>query len=333
MKLVSGNFFLVLRTTAVIASITPSGLIAGENAMAQNYPTRPIRFLTPAQPGGTTDILARMIGIRLSDVFKQQVIVDNRASASGVIAAEMAAKAAPDGYTLFMGYHQHTVNASLIGKLPYHAVDDFTAITQVTEAGLILAVNPATPVRNLREFLEWTKNHKGPLNFGSAGNGSGGHLAGELYKTMAGVKAQHVPYKGSAPAMVDLIGGQYHYTFVGMQPVQPHIRSGRLRALAVTSLKRVPALPELPTMDEAGLKGFEIVGWYGVMAPAKLPKPIVARLHGEILKFINEPDTQKRITADGSRSVGSTPEEFRKFLHADVAKWAKIVKDSGAKVD
>jgi len=329
------NWLLVGWSVAFIFGMAPlaSGLIAGENVLAQDYPTRPIRFITPAQPGGTTDILARMIGIRLSDVFKQQVIVDNRASASGVIAAEMTAKAAPDGYTLFMGYHQHTVNASLLGKLPYHPVDDFTAIIQATEAGLILAVNPATPVRNLREFLDWTKSHKGPLNFGSAGNGSGGHLAGELYKTMAGIKAQHVPYKGSAPAMVDLIGGQYHYTFVGMQPVQPHIRSGRLRALAVTSLKRVPALPELPTMDEAGLKGFEIVGWYGVMAPAKLPKPIITRLHGEILKFINEADTQKRITADGSRPVGSTPEEFRKFLHADVAKWAQIVKESGARID
>ena len=306
---------------------------AGQLAIAQEYPTRPIRFITPAQPGGTTDILARLIGARLSDVFKQQVVVDNRASASGVIAADLTAKAAPDGYTIFMGYHQHTVNASLIGKLPYHPVNDFTAITQATQAGLVLAVHPATPVRNFREFLDWTRNHKGPLNFGSAGNGSGGHLAGELYKTMAGVKAQHIPYKGSAPAMADLISGQYHYTFVGMQPVQPHIRSGRLRALAVTSLTRVPALPDLPTVDEAGLPGFEIVGWYGVMAPAKLPGPILARLHGEVVRIINEPETQRRITADGSQPVGSTPEQFRKFLLADVAKWAKIVKDSGAKVD
>lgn len=306
---------------------------AGPLASGQEYPTRPIRFITPAQPGGTTDILARLIGLRLSDVFKQQIVVDNRASASGVIAAEMTAKAAPDGYTLFMGYHQHTVNASLLGKLPYHPVDDFTPITQATEAGLVLVVNPATPVANVREFLEWTKNYKGPLNFGSAGNGSGGHLAGELYKIMTGVRAQHVPYKGAAPALIDLIGGQYHFSFTGMQTSQTHLRSGRLRALAVTSLKRVPALPDLPTLDEAGLRGFEIVGWYGVLAPPKLPAPILTRLHGEIVRVINEPETQKRITADGSRPVGSTPDEFRRFLHADVAKWAKIVKDSGAKVD
>lgn len=302
-------------------------------ALGQDYPNRPIRFITPAQPGGTTDILARIIGLRLSEVFKQQVVVDNRASASGVTAAEMTARAAPDGYTIFMGYHQHTVNASLIGKLPYHPVDDFTPITQVTQAGLVLAVNPVTPVKNFREFLEWTKSHKGPLNFGSAGNGSGGHLAGELYKSMTGINAQHIPYKGSAPSMTALIGGEYHYTFVGMQAVQPHIKSGRLRALAVTGIKRVPALPDLPTVDEAGLSGFEIVGWYGVLAPAKLPKPILAKLHGEIVRIISQPDTHARITADGSEPVGSTPEQFRKFLHADMAKWAKIVKESGAKVD
>lgn len=302
-------------------------------AAAQEYPSRPIRFITPAQPGGTTDILARMISLRLTDIFKQQVIVDNRASASGVIAAEMTAKAAPDGHTLFMAYTQHAINATLLGKLPYHPVDDFTPVTQVTEAGLVLVVNPATPVANVREFLEWTKNHKGPLNFGSAGNGSGGHLAGELYKIMVGIRAQHVPYKGAAPALTDLIGGQYHFGFTGMQTSQPHIRSGRLRALAVTTLKRVPALPDLPTMDEAGLRGFEIVGWYGVLAPPRLPKPILSKIHGEIVRIINEPESRKRITSDGSQPVGSSPEEFRKYLHANVAKWAKIVKESGAKVD
>jgi tripartite-type tricarboxylate transporter receptor subunit TctC len=306
-----------------------SGLIAGENVMAQNYPTRPIRFLTPAQPGGTTDILARMIGIRLSDVFKQQVIVDNRASASGVIAAEMAAKAAPDGYTLFMGYHQHTVNASLIGKLPYHAVDDFTAITQVTEAGLILAVNPATPVRNLREFLEWTKSHKGPLNFGSAGNGSGGHLAGELYKTMAGIKAQHVPYKGSAPAMVDLIGGQYHYTFVGMQPVQPHIRSGRLRALAVTSAKRSAALPDVSTLAESGYPGFEASGWLGLVFPARTPPPVVNRIHQEAVAVLKLRETQAQLEDLGLDPETSSPAAFHALIKSDYARWDKVVRAAG----
>jgi len=316
-----------------VVLVTALLLGAAAAASAQDYPSRPIRFITPAQPGGTTDILARMLSFRLSEIFKQQVIVDNRASANGVTAAEMTTKSAPDGYTIFMAYHQHTVNASLIPNLPYHAVNDFTPITQATEAGLVLVVHPSTPARNFREFLDWTRQYKGPLNFGSAGNGSGGHLAGELYKVMSGTKAQHIPYKGSGPAMTDLLGGQYQFAFVGMQAAQAHIKSGRLRALAVTSLKRVPALSELPTVDESGLKGFEIVGWYGVMAPAKLPRPILTRLHREIVGVINEPDTQKRITADGSTPIGSTPEAFLRFLRADVAKWAKLIKESGAKAD
>lgn len=301
-------------------------------ALGQDYPNRPIRFITPAQPGGTTDILARIIGLRLSEVFKQQVVVDNRASASGVTAAEMTARAAPDGYTLFMAYHQHTVNAALNSKLPYHPVNDFTPITQLTAAGLMLVVNSSTPVKNLREFVDWTKNFKGALNFGSAGNGSGGHLAGELYKVMTGIKAQHIPYKGAAPALIDLVGGHYQFSFAGMQASATLVRSGKLRAIAVTAPKRVSSLPDIPAVAEA-LPGFEVVGWYGVIAPAKLPRPIVTRLHDEMVKILNQPDVRERITADGSEPVGSTPEEFRKFMLADLVKWAKLVKESGAKLD
>lgn len=297
-----------------------------------DYPNKPIRFITPAQPGGTTDILARLVGARLTDVFKQQVVVDNRASASGVIAAELTAKAPPDGYTIFMAYHQHTVNAALIKKLPYHPVNDFTPITQLTAAGLILVVNPSTPVKSLKEFLDWTRSYKGALNFGSAGNGSGGHLAGELYKVMTGVKAQHIPYKGSGPSLIDLVGGQYQFSFAGMQATASLIKSGRLRAIAVTAPKRVPSLPNIPAVAEE-LPGFEIVGWYGVLAPAKLPRPIVTRLHDEMVKIITLPNVRELITADGSEPVGSTPEEFRKYLLADLAKWEKLVKESGAKVD
>ncbi len=298
----------------------------------QGYPSRPIRLITPAAPGGTTDILARLFGARLTDVFKQQVVVDNRASASGVIAAEITAHAPPDGYTLFLAYHQHTVNAALNPKLPYHPVNDFTPITQLTSAGLMLVVNPSTPVRNLKEFVEWTRNFKGALNFGSAGLGSGGHLAGELYNLMAGVQAQHIPYKGSGPALIDLVAGQYHYNFAGMLPAQTLVRSGKLRGLAVTAPKRLGALPDLPAVAEV-LPGFEIVGWYGVIAPAKLPKPILTRLHDEMIKILNLPDTRERILTDGSEPVGSAPEEFRQFMLADLAKWAKLVKESGAKLD
>src|SRR5216110_941519 len=221
------------------------GLAAGAQALAQqDYPSRPIRLITPAAQGGTTDLLARVFGARLADVFKQQVVVDNRASASGVIAGEMTANAPPDGYTLLLAYHQHTVNAALNPKLPYHPVNSFTPITQLTSAGLMLVVNPATPVANLREFIDWTKSYKGALNFGSAGIGTGGHLAGELYKMMTGVKAEHIPYKGSGPALMDLLAGQYHFNFSGIQPAQVQVRAGKLRALAITTPKRLAALPD-----------------------------------------------------------------------------------------
>jgi len=298
----------------------------------QDYPNRPIRLITPAGQGGTTDILARLFGAKLSETLKQQVVVDNRASAAGVIAGQITATAPPDGYTLLLAYHQHTVNAALNPKLPYHPVDSFTPITQLTAAGLMLVVNPATPVHNLAEFIEWTKNFKGALNFGSAGIGSGGHLAGELYKLMAGVKAEHIPYKGAGPAMADLIAGQYHYNFSGLQGAQVQVRAGRLRAIAVTTPQRLPSNPELPAMAEA-LPGFEVVGWYGVIGPAGLPQPIVARLHEELVKILNEPQMRERIVADGSEPVGSTPEEFRRFMRSDLDKWAKLVKESGAKLD
>ena len=309
------------------------GLAVGAPAFAQqDYPSRPIRLITPAAQGGTTDLLARIFGARLTEVFKQQVVVDNRASAAGVIAGELTANAPPDGYTLLLAYHQHTVNAALNSMLPYHPVNSFTPITQLTSAGLMLVVNPSAPVRNLEEFVNWTRNHAGPLNYGSAGNGSGGHLAGELYKLMTGVKAEHIPYKGSGPAMMDLVAGQYHYNFAGMQGAQILVRSGKLRALAITAPRRLAALPDLPAVAEV-LPGFEVVGWYGVIGPANLPNPIVTRLHEELVKVLSQPEVRERIVADGSEPIGSTPEDFRQFMLADLAKWAKLVKQSGAKLD
>ena len=307
-------------------------MFAALPAVAQDYPNRPIRLITPAAQGGTTDLLARIFGQRLSEVFGQQVLVDNRASAAGVIAGQLTAQAAPDGYTLLLAYHQHTVNAALNPKLPYHPVNDFTPITQLTSAGLMLVVNPKTPVNNLAEFIQWTKNFQGALNFGSAGIGSGGHLAGELYKLMAGVKAEHIPYKGAGPAMADLIAGQYHFNFSGLQGSQVQVRAGRLRGIAVTTPTRMPSNPELPAVAEA-LPGFEVVGWYGVIGPANMPQPLVKRLHEELIKALNSTDIRGRIEADGSQPVGSSPEEFRRFMQADLDKWAKLVKESGAKLD
>ena len=309
------------------------GLALGAQALAQqDYPSRPIRLITPAAQGGTTDLLARVFGARLAEVFKQQVVVDNRAGAAGVIAGELTANAPPDGYTLLLAYHQHTINAALNPSLPYHPVNSFTPITQLTSAGLMLVVNPSTPVRNLEEFVNWTRNYAGPLNYGSAGNGSGGHLAGELYKLMAGVKAEHIPYKGSGPAMMDLVAGQYHYNFAGIQGAQTLVRSGKLRALAITAPRRLAALPDLPAVAEM-LPGFDVVGWYGVIGPANLPGPILTRLHAEFVKVLGQPEVRERIVADGSEPIGSTPGEFRQFMLADLAKWAQLVKQSGAKLD
>ena len=305
-------------------------LAAAPAARAQDYPSRPIRLITPAAPGGTTDLLARIFGAKLSESLKQQVIVDNRASASGVSAGEITAKAPPDGYTLLLAYHQHTANAALNPNLPYHPVNDFTPITQLTAAGFLLLVNPASPPHTLQEFVAWTKSFQTPLNYGSAGLGTGGHLAGEIYKQMTGIQAQHIPYKGTGPALIDLIGGRYEFNFSGLQGALVQVRSGKLRALAVTTPKRLAALPELPAVAEA-LPGFEVVGWYGVIGPAGMPANSVSRLHAELLKALAAPDIHSRIVDDGSEPVGSSPAEFRAFMNADLAKWARLVKQSGAK--
>jgi tripartite-type tricarboxylate transporter receptor subunit TctC len=317
----------MMRLAAVVLSCLASFAV-----LAQDYPNRPIKLITPAAQGGTTDILARVFGQKLSEIFGQQIVVDNRASAAGVVAGQMVAQAPADGYTLLLAYHQHTVNAALNPQLPYHPVDDFTPITQLTSAGLMLVVNPKSPPQNLKEFVDWTKSFQGNLNFGSAGVGSGGHLAGELYKQMTGVKAEHIPYKGSGPAMADLIAGQYHYNFAGLQGAQVQVRAGRLRAIAVTTPKRIAAIPDVPAVAEA-LPGFQVVGWYGVIGPKNMPQPVVARLHQELVKVLNMEDVNKRILADGSEPVGSSPEEFRRFMSADLVKWADVVKKSGAKLN
>ena len=306
-------------------------LIVGQ-VSAQDYPNHPIKIYVPAAPGGTTDLLARLFGAKLGELVKQQVIVENRASASGVIAGELTAKAPPDGYTLLLAYHQHTINGALSPNLPYHPVNDFMPITQLTRAGLLLVVHPQSPPRTLKEFVDWTKQRSGELNYGSAGLGSGGHLAGELYKQMAHIQAQHIPYKGTGPALVDLIAGRYDYNFAGLQGVQTHVRSGKLRGLAVTTPQRVAALPDVPAVAEA-IPGYEVVGWYGVVGPAGMPAPLVERLHQELMRVLAQPDVRERIVNDGSEPVGSSPREFRDFMAADLAKWAKVVKESGAKFE
>jgi tripartite-type tricarboxylate transporter receptor subunit TctC len=320
-----------MRTLSIAAALSLA--LAASASPAADWPTaKPVRFVIPAAPGGTTDGLGRIFSARLTETLNAQFIVDNRASASGVLAAEITKSAVADGYTLFVPYHQHTVNAALM-KLPYHPVNDFTPITQLTEAGLVRVVNPSLPAKNFKEFLDWTRSLQGKLNFGSAGLGSGGHLAGELFNLQAGVKAQHIPYKGTGPAIIALMGGEYHFNFAGLLGVLPLTKAGKLRALAVTTEKRIPGYEDLPTVKESGLPDFVVVGWYGIMAPPKLPKALVTRIHAEMIKVLNDPVTNKRLVNLGSTPVGSDPEAFRKFLLTDMAKWADVVKKSGAKAE
>lgn len=297
---------------------------------AENYPNRPIRIITPANPGGTTDFLARLLAQHLTQAWGQQAIVDNRGSASGVNGAEITKEAAADGYTLFIPYHQHTVNAALIKKLPYHPVNDFTPITQMTAGGLLLVVNPSHPAKSAREFVEWAKTTKDPINFGSAGIGSGGHLGGELFKIMTGIKATHIPYRGTGPAIVGLLSGEYHFNFMGLTGAFGQVRAGKLRAIAVSAPQRLDTAPDVPSLSEV-LPGFEVVGWYGVMAPAKLPKPLLTKIHAEVVRLVKSPEFVKIMKNNGSEAVSSTPEAFRKFMLADMKKWADVVKQAGIK--
>ena len=303
-------------------------------ASAQTYPTKPIRLVVPFPPGGATDILARDVAQKLTEAWGQQVIVDNRPGAGGNIGSELVAKAAPDGYTLEMGtVGTHAINASLYAKMPYDHVKDFAPVILVAGVPNVLVVNPALPANSVAELIAYAKANPGKLNFASSGNGTSIHLSGELFKFMAGVQMTHVPYKGSAPALQDLIGGQVQLMFDNLPPSLPQIKAGKLRALAVTSLARAPALPDVPTMAEAGLPGYEASSWFGVLAPAGTPPAIVAKLNAEIARWLATPEAKEKLSKQGANAAGGTPEDFAKHIAAETAKWAKVVKDSGAKID
>jgi tripartite-type tricarboxylate transporter receptor subunit TctC len=312
------------------AALIATALPLSVNAQ-QDYPNRPVRLIVVAGEGGTTDRLARLLSASLTTSFKQQVIVDPRPGGSGVIAAETTARAKPDGYTLLLTYHAHTINAAKNDKLPYHVVNDFTPITQLVAAGSLLTVNAASPPRTLKEFITWTRSQKRPLNAGVPGSGSGGYLAAEMFARMAGVNAQSINHAGSGKALIGLMGGEYDYAFTGIQGALAQVRTGRLRAIAVTTPKRMKALPDLPAMAEE-LPGFDVSGWWGVLAPAKLPKQLQVRLHDEFVKALLTPEMRATIEADGAEPVGNSPEEFRKVLLADLQKWPKVIKSNpGAK--
>ena len=318
-----------LSLTATLAILAPHAAAA-----ADAYPAKPVRFVVAFPPGGGTDIIARSIAQKLAERIAQQVVVDNRPGAGGNIGTDMVAKSAPDGYTLLMGSAGPlAINASLFGKMPFDPIKDLAPVTLAASTPNVLVVHPALRAATLKELIALAKARPGEINFASSGHGTPAHLAGELFNLMAGVKMVHVPYKGAAPALADLLGGQVQIMFSTMPPALPHVRDGKLRALAVTSAKRSPAAPELPTVDETALPGFEANTWHGVVVPAGTPGAIVARLNREIVAILRLPDVVERFSSQGAEALGSTPEEFAAYIKSETLKWAKVVRDSGAKAE
>ena len=309
--------------------------LACASALAQGYPSKPIRFVVPYPPGGSVDIAARALGQKLTEAWGQPVVVDNRAGAGGNIGADLVAKSPADGYTLLMGaVATHAINPTLYAKIPYDPVKDFTPVALVVQVPNILVVNPAVAASTVKELIALARAKPGTLNFGSGSTGSTGHLAGELFNTMAGVKMVHIPYKGAAPAMADLLAGQVQLMFDNLANALPNVQAGKLRALAVTTLARSPAVPQLPTVAESGLPGFDLTTWFGVMVPAGTAPEIVAKLNAEIVRALAAKDMRERLEKMGAEvPTNNTPEHFAAFIRTEAAKYAKVVKDSGAKVE
>ena len=318
-----------LRTVCLALAV-----LAGGAEAADTYPSKPIRFVVAFPPGGGTDLVARTIAARLAERLAQQVVVDNRPGAGGNLGTEIVAKSAPDGYTMLMGsVGPLAINASLFARLPFDPLKDLAPVTLAASTPNILVVHPSLPVTNVHELIAFAKARPGAINFASSGQGTPAQLAGELFNSMAGVKMVHVPYKGAAPALADRLGGQVQLMFSTMPPALPHVTAGRLRALAVASLRRSPAAPELPTIDEAALPGFEATTWHGVMVPAGTPDAIVAKLHGDIVAVLRMPDVAERLSSQGAEPIGSTPQAFAAYIRTETAKWAKVIRESGAKAE
>jgi len=318
----------------VIVLTAGSLALAAASAGAQtaaNYPAKPMRYIVGYTPAGTADMLARAVGQKLHEAWGQQVIVENRPGAGTNIGTEVGAKAPPDGYTLFMPTVANAINPTLYPKLNYDMMKDFAYVTNFAKVPGIVVCHPSTPVKNAKELAALAKANPNSLRHGSTGVGSPHHLAAEIFKTMAGVKMIHVPYRGASPALTDVIGGQIEIYFGAMVSTIPHVKSGRLRALGVTSLKRVAAAGATPTLDEQGFKGFETGSWFGMAVPTGTPREIIMKLHAESIKAIASPDIRDRMSAEGAEFVGDTPEQFTAFIKTEIVKWAKAVKVSGAK--
>ena len=320
-----------MRLKTVRFLVAAVATIACSVAAAQNYPTKPIRFIAPFPPGGSTDFLARIVALKMSESMGQQVVVENRGGAGGTIGVEAAAHAAPDGYTIVMG-HVGTfgVNPTLYPKLPYDAIKDFAPITLLAMVPNGMVVHPALPVRSVKDFLAIARAKPKALLYGSGGNGSAAHLAAAYFELLAKIQLTHVPYKGTGPALIDLVAGQTSMMITGMPAVMPHIRSSRLRLLAVGNVKRLALLPEVPTIAESGVPGYDATQWYGVLAPAGTPRELVMKLNAEMTRALKLPDVRDKLAADGALPVGDTPEEFAAHIKTEIARWAPVVKASGA---
>jgi tripartite-type tricarboxylate transporter receptor subunit TctC len=323
---------LFSRFTTLALAIALPGIAV--QAHAQAYPSQPIKIIVPFTAGGTTDILARTIGQKLSEAWRQPVIVENRPGAGGNIGADVVAKAKPDGYTILMGtIGTQSINASLYAKMPYDAAKDFAPITLVAMVPNVLVVHPAVNARTVGELVALAKAKPGELNFASSSTGGSPHLSGEMFKQMTGANIVHVPYKGSAPAITDLLGGQVSLMFDNLPSALPQVKAGKLRALGVTSARRSQAAPDIPTIAESGVPGYEVDSWFGILAPAATPKEIVSKLNVEIVRILKIPEVRERLLEQGAEPVGDTPEHFAEHIRRETAKWARVVKASGAKAD
>jgi tripartite-type tricarboxylate transporter receptor subunit TctC len=318
-----------MKTTIVLAFAAAA--LAGADAVAQAYPTKSVRIVVPYAPGGNTDFTARVIATKLTDVLGQQVVVENRPGGGTNIGSDLVAKAPADGYTLLMGGASNAINMSLYQKLPYDTLRDFAPVILCVKGANVLSVHPSLPAKNVKELIALAKAQPGKLNYASSGLGSSNQMAGELFKLMAGVNIVHVPYKGNSPALTDTIGGQVEMIFSGVPSLLPHIQSGRLRAIAIGSLKRFPAIPKVPTIDESGLKGYEATTWFGLMAPTKTPREIVTRLNAEVGKIQGSAEVRERFINEGIDPIGGTTEQFGAFIREEISKYAKVVKAASLK--
>lgn len=322
---------LLLTTFVGMAVLAPS---TGSAADAATFPTKPVRLIVPFTPGGSTDILARAIGQKLSETWRQPVVIENRPGAGGAIGMELAAKSPPDGTTIVMG-HIGTLaaNPSLYRSLPYDPVRDFAPVTLVAMVPNVLVVGPAVQSRSVAEFVALAKSKPGKLDYGSGGNGSAAHLAMEYFKLKAGVDLQHVPYKGTAPALTDLLGGQIAAILTGLPPVLQHVKSGKLRILGVASRERLPAFPDIPTIAESGVPGFEATQWYGLLVPAATPRDVVAKIQRDAAAALRDPAVNERLASEGAEPVGNTPEQFGAFIRSEIELWGKVIRATGMKIE